>query len=98
MVKDFNSTGFTVSEEFMTNADTPSLAFEGVISDPVSPFTNNPINQDGKSGDVLIYSSDEANVNEVNGNRFEDPNGFWLIVHDDLRDEDNWSLYPGEPN
>lgn len=98
LVKDFNSTGFTVSEEFMTNADTPSLAFEGVISDPVSPFTNNPINQDGKSGDVLIYSSDEANVNEVNGNRFEDPNGFWLVVHDDLRDEDNWSLYPGEPN
>ena len=98
MVKDFNSTGFTVSDEFMTNADTPSLAFEGNVDNPVNPFTNNPINRDVKSGDLLIYSSDEVNIYTNNGTRFEDSNGFWLVVHDDLRDEDNWSLYPGEPN
>ena len=97
MVKDFNCTGFTVSDEFMTNADTPSLAFEGIVADPVNPFTNNPINQDAKSGDQLIYSSDEVNIYTNNGTRFEDSNGFWLAVHDDIRDEDNWSLYPGEP-
>ena len=98
MVKDFNSTGFTVSDEFMTNADTPSLAFEGNVDNPVNPFTNNPINQDVKSGDLLIYSSDEVNIYTNKGTRFEDSNGFWLVVHDDIRDEDNWSLYPGEPN
>ena len=98
MVKDFNSTGFTVSDEFMTNADTPSIAFDGVVEDPVNPFTNNPINQDGKSGDILVYSSKEVNVNTNNGTQFVDPDGFWLVVHDDIRDKDNWSLYPGEPN
>ena len=36
LVKDFNSTGFTVSEEFMTNADTPYLAFKGIIDNPVN--------------------------------------------------------------
>lgn len=91
MVKDFNSTGFTVSDEFMTNADTPSLAFEGNVDNPVNPFTNNPINQDVKSGDLLIYSSDEVNIYTNNGTRFEDSNGFWLAVHDDIRDENNWA-------
>ena len=98
MVKDFNQTGFTTSTEFMTNADTPILAFDGVIQDPVNPFTNNPINQDGKAGDILIYSSEEVNVNTNNGTRFKDPNGFWVSVHDDIRNKKNWSLYPGEPN
>lgn len=97
MVKDFNSTGFTTSDEFMTNADTPSLAFDGIIQDPVNPFTNKPITQDMKSGDLLIYSSDEVNIYTNNGTRFVDPNGFWLVVHDDVRNQDNWSLYPGEP-
>ena len=32
----------------MTNADTPSLAFEGLIDDPVNPFTGNKINTDAK--------------------------------------------------
>ena len=97
MVKDYNSTGFTTSNEFMTNADTPSLAFDGLIQDPVNPFTNKPITQDMKSGDLLIYSSDEINIYTNNGARYVDPNGFWLVVHDDIRNEDNWSLYPGEP-
>lgn len=91
MVKDFNNTGFTVSDEFMTNADTPSLAFEGNVDNPANPFTNNPINQDVKSGDLLIYSSDEVNIYTNNGTRFEDSNGFWLTVHDDIRDENNWA-------
>ncbi len=97
MVKDFNGTGFNTSMEFMTNADTPALALDGIVQNPVNPFTNNPINQDGKSGNVLIYSSEEINVNTNNGTRFVDPNGFWLTVHDDIRNKNNWSLYPGEP-
>lgn len=97
LVKDFNSTGFTVSDEFMTNADTPSLAFEGIVQDPVNPFTNNPIYQDVKSNGVYVYSSEEINVNTNNGTQFVDPAGYWLYVHDDIRDKDNWSLLQGEP-
>ena len=98
MVKDFNSTGYVTSMEFMTNADTPSIALDGLVKDPVHPFTNNPIYQDVKSGDLLIYSSEEMNIYTNNGNRFTDPDGFWLTVHDNIFDEDNWNLYTGEPD
>ncbi|MCR5384811.1 MAG: hypothetical protein K6E72_09280, partial [Saccharofermentans sp.] len=98
MVKDFYSTGYVTSMEFMTNADTPSIALEGLVKDPIHPFTNNPIYQNVKSGDLLIYSSEEMNIYTNNGNRFTDPDGFWLTVHDNIFVEDNWALYPGEPN
>ena len=48
LVKDFGSTELTTDYTFMTNADTPSLAFEGLIDDPVNPFTGNKINTDAK--------------------------------------------------
>ena len=47
MVKDFGSTGFTTDTSFMTNADVPYLASCDLISDPVNPFTGNPITADG---------------------------------------------------
>lgn len=97
LVKDFNSTGFTVSDEFMTNADTPSLALDGIVEDPVNPFTNNPINQEIKKGDLYIYISEHVSIYTNNGNRFVDPDGYWLTVHDNIYDDENWSLYPGEP-
>ena len=98
LVKDFNSSSFRVSEEFMTNADMPSIALEGIVEDPVNPFTNNPINQSNKSGELLIYCSGETSIYINNGTRFVDPDGFWLTVHDNIFVEDNWALYPGEPN
>ena len=65
MVKDFDAEGFTVSDEFMTNADVPTLATNGVIDDPVNPFTGEPINMDYKdSGDLLICYSHDFNVSE----------------------------------
>ena len=98
MVKDFNSTGFHTSSEFMTNADTPSIALQGLVDDPVNPFTNNPIYQDCKAHELLIYISENNNTSVNNGTRFVDPDGYWLTVHDNIYDDDNWSLYPGEPN
>jgi YidC/Oxa1 family membrane protein insertase len=97
LVKDFNSTGFTVSDEFMTNADTPTLAFGGIFENPINPFTQNPIYQDIKSGDLNIYVSENVNIYTNNGARFYDPDAYWLTVHDNIYDDENWSLYPGEP-
>ena len=98
MVKDFNSMGFMVSDVFMTNADTPSLALGGIFENPVNPFTQNPIYQDCKSQDLYIYVSEENNTRTNGGTRFEDPNGYWLTVHDNIYDDENWSLYQGEPS
>ena len=52
LVKDFNSeTPFSFSNEFMTNADTPVLAFAGLIDNPVNPATGVPVTDDMKQND-----------------------------------------------
>ncbi|MCQ2502594.1 MAG: YidC/Oxa1 family membrane protein insertase [Saccharofermentans sp.] len=93
MVKDFNSKGFVTSDEFMTTADTPTLAFNGIIDNPVNPFTGNPVYQNIKQNGVIVYSSENNNVFFNNGSVFTDPEGFWLMVHDNIYDDENWSLY-----
>ncbi len=94
MVKDYGSTGFTVSEDFMTNADTPFLALDGLIEAPVNPFTGKPINEADKSQDQIIYISDNLNTTFNNGTQFEDPDAYWMAVSPgDIRDDKNWHLY-----
>ena len=98
LVKDFNSTGFSISHEFMTNADTPSIALDGQVEKPINPFTGNPINQDAKYGELYVFNSDYLNIYTNNGNTFVDPAAVWYTVHDNIFDDDNWNLYPGEPH
>lgn len=89
MVKDFNSTGFTVCDDFMTNADVPTLAFDGLIDDPVNPFTGNPINSDEKTAhDQYLISSNDWQVDVNNGYQFLPAN--WHSVHDDIWNKANW--------
>ena len=49
LVKDFNSTKLTTDTTFMTNADTPAIAFEGLIDNPLNPFTGKKIGFEGKN-------------------------------------------------
>ena len=93
MVKDFDATGFTVSEEFMTNGDTPTLATSGLIENPVNPFTNNPINSDPKNGPQHIFGSEILDVEKNNGNTFIP--GPWYELNGDPHDPDSWT-YIGE--
>ena len=89
MVKDFDSEGFTVSDEFMTNGDVPVLAFDGLIEDPVNPFTGNPIvNDDKYNGDIHVILSDMWSLDDNNGNTFLSDD--WYSVHDSIFEEENW--------
>ena len=93
LVKDFGSQGFSVSYDFMTNADTPFICLNGVIDNPVNPFTGNPIVEYDKTGEQLVYMSDEWNVDFNHGTQFVDPNGYWLTVSGNIWDDDNWNEY-----
>ncbi len=97
MVKDFNSQEFTVSDEFMTNADVPTLATADIIDNPVNPYTGVPINNNEKTAhDQLIILSEDWNVIEDplltlnNGNTYLPSN--WASVKDDIWDKENWSV------
>ena len=89
LVKDFNSTGFNISEEFMTNADVPTIAMSGIIGSPVNPFTGNPINSDAKyaAPQSVIYS-EKWNAADNDGTQFLP--GHWYTVKDNIYDRSNW--------
>ena len=94
MVKDFDSHGFTTSDEFMTNADVPTLAMQGIIKDPVNPFTGKLITNDAKfSGPQKVLESYNWWPSRNNGTKFEA--GKWYSVHDNIFDKNNWE-YLGE--
>lgn len=95
MIKDFNSKEFSVSEEFMTNADVPTYAMKDLIDNPVNPFTGNPINNDDKYSQPLhILGSPKWVVDENNGTTFLP--GLWLSVEKDMRDKNNWTIIKDE--
>ncbi|MBR5975673.1 MAG: YidC/Oxa1 family membrane protein insertase [Clostridiales bacterium] len=90
MVKDFGSTGFSTDYTFMTNADTPVLAFADLIEDPVNPATGNPITSDAKYEDKLhvMYSPDWT-ITTNNGNTFS--KGIWFsLKNQNIFDPENW--------
>ena len=95
MVKDFNSTGFNVCEDFMTNGDTPAIATYGLIDDPVNPFTGNPIYSTVKNGPQTVFLSDDWDVEYNNDNKYIFVMGsFYTFTGGDIHDPDNW-VYSG---
>lgn len=95
MVKDFDSKEFTMSEDFMTNGDVPTLAFKGIVDDPVNPFTGKAIDSSEKTKhDQYIIASDETDIQKNNGNTFLPSK--WYSVHDDMRDINNWKVVSEE--
>ena len=95
MVKDFGSHGsLKTSEEFMTNADTPLLAAQGVIDNPTNPFTGKKLTFDAKQGEQKIFYSGEWNVSKNNGNTFKP--GMWYSVKEDIWKKENWKYLGGK--
>ena len=94
LVKDFDASGgITTCNDFMTNGDTPVIAMEGLIDDPVNPFTGNPINSDEKTAhEQVVTTSENWRTKENNSTVFEAGDGRWLSVKDDIFDEENWTL------
>ena len=92
MVKDFGSEEYTTSDEFMTNADVPTLAVEGVIDNPINPFTGKEINSAEKTAqDQYIIVSDEWDLMINNGNTFF-PSA-WYAVKDNIWENENWRFF-----
>ena len=95
MVKDFNSNELVTSDAFMTNADVPTLAVEGLIDNPVNPFTGKAINSDPKTAhEQFVIMSWTWRLEQNSGNTFVPSK--WASVKDNLWVKDNWTFYEGQ--
>ena len=89
LVKDFDSQEFMTDTSFMTTADVPTIALDGLIENPTNPFTRQSINNQSKfTSNQLITSSHIWVTQENNGNTFLP--GIWYSVHDNIFDPGNW--------
>lgn len=91
MVKDFGAAEGGSSDEFMTTADVPTLALEGLIEDAVNPATGKAINNNEKTAQPqLVTTSSNFEPYANNGYVLDVSDGEWWSVHDDIFNMDNW--------
>ena len=95
LVKDFGSHGQLKSDDtFMTNADVPTLATDGLFEQPVNPFTGRVINgREDKKEDQMVTASYEWGTGTNNGIRFIRSD--WYQVDQDALNPAAWT-YAGE--
>ena len=97
LYKDFGSDEpFATDYTFMTNADTPYLAMNGIIDNPVNPFTLNPMfRPDAKNADKLyIMYTDNWSLEGNTENVFT--NTIWYSLRgQNVFDRNNWSEETG---
>ncbi len=90
LVKDFDSRGFRVDYRFMTNADTPSLALDGLVADPVNPFTGKPIVTDAKNAEEQhVFYTDAWGTESNNGNTFL-PGSWYALTGQNIFEVSAW--------
>ncbi len=90
MVKDFNSTSFTIDDQLMTNADVPLIAMKDLIDAPVNPATGKSLSDDIKyAPEIHVYRVGEWNPKYNNGFTFAE--GDWAAFYGgDIYDPGNW--------
>lgn len=89
MVKDFGASGFTTDNTFMTNADTPLLALDGIMDNPVNPFTGKVLDDSAKKAGYLHLIETDWHIEDNNGVSFADPQVL-TFIGEDIFDMDNW--------
>lgn len=95
MEKDFDAQESGQSDAFMTIADVPTLAFAGLIDDPVNPFTGSAVDSSRKAGTQRVTTSQNYEPFANNGYVFDLSDGVWYTVRDDIFREENWALVDG---
>lgn len=90
LVKDFNAGEFAVSDTFMTNGDVPVLALEGLMEEPVNPFTGKPIDDTAKK-EGKLYITTAENYDQNPGNTIDTTGGVWYtLTGENIFDKNNW--------
>ena len=90
LVKDFNGEGeIRTDSTFMTNADTPMLAFDGLIENPVNPFTGNAVTDAVKYDDEHYIFGTNWRVWQNKSKKYQ-PGDWWILKGDNFFDTSSW--------
>ena len=92
LVKDFDSSEFSIDTQFMTNADVPTLALEGLVENPINPFTGEQINDSLKheTEEFSVYRTDRIQPDQNTGNVFEFSQEIIITKNDDILNPVYW--------
>lgn len=95
LVKDFNSNDDLKTDmTFMTNADTPSLAFKNLVENPVNPFTGKEISNETKNDGVIVTTDDIFMPHHSKSSKiFTIKNNSLYMVKDNIFIDKNWNSY-----
>jgi hypothetical protein len=91
MEKDFYAEGsLTQSDIFMTNADTPLLVLDGLIKNPINPFTGIPLKADKENG-IEIVTVGALSTYRHSKFTYNIGKDQWLFVKDNIFNKANRS-------
>jgi len=91
MVKDYAADfELNISNTFMTNADVPIIATQGLVQNPVNPFTNNQLSVNKYSG-FIVTSNNRHDLEDHLKDSYNIKPNDWFLVKDNIFDLKNWS-------
>jgi membrane protein insertase Oxa1/YidC/SpoIIIJ len=94
LYKDFNSHGeLIINNDFMTNADVPFFTLNGLVENPVNPFTGNPITTQPKENGILLTTHHSPMAGSHGKYVFKIKNNQWIYLHDSIFEASNWENY-----
>jgi hypothetical protein len=94
LFKDFGSTELSVSDEFMTNADVPTLALSGAVEHPTNPWTGKAITSEQKKDTQYLTTSRHWHIygyNTAESTQLDVSDGEWYAIDGPLFDNMSWS-------
>jgi len=94
LFKDFNSHGpLSLNDDFMTNADVPFYTLNGLLDNPVNPFTGNPITTQPKENGILLTTHHSPMAGSHGKYVFNIKKNQWIYLHDSIFEASNWENY-----
>ncbi len=92
LVKDFGKNeSIKTDMTFMTNADVPAIALDGIIDNPTNPWTGKAITTDAKADGVYV-TSDSIFMpwHSKSKNIFTISDSTWYKIKDNIFEKENW--------
>ena len=95
LVKDFGGRGFVTKNEFVSNGDVPFMTVQGIIANPVNPFTGKPLTVAAKfNPKQYIMESNKYEIKYNLGTQYQ-PEHWYSVSGRNTWQKANWQEEAG---